>query len=154
MRLYHGTVHTFDVPDPAKGREATDFGVGFYTTDSERMADDWLKDEPGKHINTYELTLSKIESCDLHICRFEKADVNWAKFVYNNRKRKYKNTKFDIIIGPLADNSLNKLFYEIDNGHITWEQLAEKIFYRRYNSLQFCFKSPKSIKLLEDASRK
>ena len=44
MRLYHGTVHEFDAPDPGMGREATDFGVGFYATDSERMADDWLKD--------------------------------------------------------------------------------------------------------------
>ena len=40
MRLYHGTVHEFSMPDPTKGREATDFGVGFYTTESERMADD------------------------------------------------------------------------------------------------------------------
>ena len=45
MRLYHGTIHEFDTPNPAVGREATDFGVGFYTTDSERMADDWLKAE-------------------------------------------------------------------------------------------------------------
>jgi len=37
MRLYHGTVHEFDAPDPGMGREATDFGVGFYATDSERM---------------------------------------------------------------------------------------------------------------------
>ena len=72
------------------------------------MADDWLKGEPGKHINVYDLTLSQIESCNLHIRRYETADVSWAKFVYNNRKRKAKNTKFDIIIGPLADNSLNK----------------------------------------------
>lgn len=39
MRLYHGTVHEFDAPDPGMGREATDFGVGFYATDSERMAE-------------------------------------------------------------------------------------------------------------------
>ena len=52
MRLYHGTIHEFDVPNPAVGREA-------------------------------------------------------------------KNTKFDIIICPLADNSLNKWFDQIDNGQIT-----------------------------------
>ena len=78
MRLYHGTVHEFVVPDPGKGREATDFGAGFYTTDSESMADDWLKGEPGKHINVYDLTLSQIESCNLHIRRYETADISWA----------------------------------------------------------------------------
>lgn len=154
MKLYHGTVNEFDVPDPAKGRERTDFGVGFYTTDSERMADDWLKGEKGKHINVYELTLSKIESCNLHIRRYESASVEWAKFVYNNRKNKLRSNHFDIIIGPLADNALNKWFGMIENAELTWEELAEKIQYHRYNSLQYCFKSQKSVKLLEYAFRK
>jgi len=154
MRLYHGTTHEFEIPDPACGREATDFGVGFYTTDSERMADDWHKDESGKHINVYEITLNRIESCNLRILRYETADVSWAKFVYNNRKRRPNKAKFDIVIGPLADNSLNKWFDKIDNGQITWEELAAKINYRSYNSLQYCFKTSKSIKLLEYAYRK
>ena len=154
MRLYHGTIYDFKVPDPARGREATDFGAGFYTTDSERMAADWRKGEPGKHINVYELTLGEIESCNLRILRYKEADVRWAKFVYNNRKRKPNKAKFDIIIGPLADNSLNKWFDKIDNGQITWEELAAKINYQHYNSLQYCFKSSESIKLLEYANRR
>ena len=154
MKLYHGTVHEFSTPDPAKGRKCTDFGVGFYTTDSERIADDWLKGEAGKHINVYELTLAQIETCNLHIRRFENASVEWARFVYNNHKNKLRSNHFDIIIGPLADNALNKWFDMIDNAEITWEELANKIRYRRYKSLQYCFKSQKTVKLLEYASRK
>lgn len=154
MKLYHGTVHEFGTPDPEMGRERTDFGVGFYTTDSERMADDWLKGADGKHVNVYEVTLAQIESCVLRIRRYEGASVEWAKFVYANRKNRLRSNKYDIIIGPLADNALNKWFEKIDRSEITWEELAGKISLRRYNSLQYCFKSKKSVKLLEYASRK
>ena len=154
MKLYHGTVHEFSMPDPLKGRPATDFGAGFYLTESERMADDWLKGEPGKHINTYELTLSRISSCNLHIRRYETADIDWAKFVYNNRRKRLKSNRYDIVIGPLADNALNKWFDMIENSLISWEELPMKINFGKYNSLQYCFKSPNSVKLLEYASRK
>ncbi len=154
MKLFHGTIHEFTIPDPSRGRVGTDFGAGFYLTDSERMADDWLNGEENKHVNIYELTLSKISSCSLHIRRYETASIEWAKFVYNNRRARKSSNRYDIIIGPLADNSLNKWFSQIDNNLITWEELAEKIEFRKYRSLQFCFKTPKSVKLLEYAYRK
>jgi len=81
MKLFHGTIHEFTVPDPSRGRTGTDFGAGFYLTDSERMTDDWLNGEENKHVNIYELTLSKISSCSLHIRRYETASIEWAKFV-------------------------------------------------------------------------
>jgi hypothetical protein len=154
MKLFHGTTKEFTIPDPMKGRKGTDFGVGFYLTDNERMADDWLKGEENKHVNEYELTLSEIPSCKLHIRRYEKATIEWAKFVYNNRRVKKTSGNYDIIIGPLADNALNKWFAKIDKNQITWEELADKIEFKKYRSLQFCFKTAKSVKLLEYANRK
>lgn len=154
MKLYHGTVHDFRKPDLSKGRANTDFGVGFYLTESERMADDWRKGKANKHVNVYELTLKHAETCHLHIKRYEHADIDWVKFVYNNRSGKIQSNKFDIIIGPLADNGLNKWFALIDAKQATWEEIAPKIEYSKYNSLQFCFKTEKSIKLLEYAQNK
>lgn len=110
MRLFHGTINEFVIPDPSKGRIGTDFGAGFYLTDNERMAEDWLRGEDNKHVNIYELTLSKISSCNLHIRRYETASIEWAKFVYNNRRGRKSSNRYDIIIGPLADNSLNMWF--------------------------------------------
>ena len=118
------------------------------------MAEDWLRGEDNKHVNIYELTLSKISSCNLHIRRYETASIEWAKFVYNNRRGRKSSNRYDIIIGPLADNSLNMWFSKIDNGLITWEELAKKIELRKYKSLQFCFKTSKSVNLLEYAYRK
>jgi len=50
MKLFHGTIHEFTIPDPSRGRVGTDFGAGFYLTDSERMAEDWLNGEENKHV--------------------------------------------------------------------------------------------------------
>lgn len=151
MKLFHGTVHTFDIPDPEKGRDETDFGKGFYVTDVRKMAEDWHVDDPHQHVYSYELTLEKIDSCELHIRRFEKADDKWAKFVYNNRRAKSKDNQSDIIIGPVADNDLNIWFDRVERNELSWEEMAVKIDYKKYKSLQFCFKSQQSIKLLENA---
>lgn len=58
MKLYHGTTSEFVMPDLSKGRENTDFGIGFYLTDKESMAKNWKKGHPNNHVNVYELTLA------------------------------------------------------------------------------------------------
>lgn len=154
MKLYHGTIHEFVTPDPSKGHDGTDFGPGFYLTESESMADDWHKGEPNKHVNVYDVSLNKVKACELKFYRFLTADIEWAKFVYKNRKGKDSRISYDVIIGPLADNGLNKWFNQIDNKEITWDELAQGINFDRYRSLQFCFKTPDSVNLLEYETRK
>lgn len=154
MKLYHGTVHDFAVPDPDKGREGTDFGPGFYLTESEAMAHDWHRGEPNKHVNVYDVSLNKVGTCELKIRRYPIADINWAKFVYNNRRGNDRSPLYDIIIGPLADNGLNKWFDKIDNKEITWDVLAQEIIFDKYDSLQFCFKTQVSVNLLDYETRK
>ena len=154
MKLYHGTTSEFVMPDLSKGRENTDFGIGFYLTDKESMAKNWKKGHPNNHVNVYELTLANIETCNLIIKRFENADIEWAKFVYNNRKGKNKKSRYDLIIGPLADNGLENWFTRLENGEIDWDDLAKGIEFNKFQSLQFCFVKPNAIKLLEYAERK
>ena len=53
MKLYHGTTSEFIMPDLSKGRENTDFGIGFYLTDKESMAKNWKKGRPNNHVIVY-----------------------------------------------------------------------------------------------------
>lgn len=154
MRLFHGTTADFIIPDLSKARKNTDFGAGFYLTDKESMAKDWKKGRDNNHVNAYELTLANVETGKLQIKRFESADINWAKFVYNNRKGKNKRNRFDLVIGPLADNGLEEWFTKLDKGEVDWADLAKGIEFRKFQSLQFCFVKPNAIKLLEYAERK
>ena len=154
MKLFHGTDKTFTVPELAIARAKTDFGKGFYLTENEGAAQDWVKGRKVQNINTYELTLEEIPTCKIRIKRYE-ADEQWAKFVYNNRKGKIKNNdSFDIVIGPIADNGLNKLFDKIDRKEATFEEIAPQLKMMKFKALQFCFKTDVAIKLLEYAKGK
>ena len=41
MKLYHGSTVTVKSPNIQKGRKATDFGKGFYTTTNFEQAKKW-----------------------------------------------------------------------------------------------------------------
>ena len=153
MKLFHGTDRTFTEPDLEQARDNTDFGKGFYLTEKEAVANDWVKGKDVKNVNIYELTLESLPSCKLQIKRYE-ADAQWAKYVYNNRRGIIKSNKYDIVIGPIADNGLNKLFDEIDRKLATFEEIAPKLRLLRFKASQFCFKTPNSLNLLEYVSRK
>lgn len=154
MKLYHGTDKSFSRPDLKKARENTDFGKGFYLTESERAAQDWVKGKSVQNINTYELTLEDVPSCTIRIKHYE-ADEHWAKYVYNNRNGKIKKgDSSDIVIGPIADNGLNKLFDEIDRKEASFKDIAPKLRLMKFKASQFCFKTEAAIKLLEYAKGK
>lgn len=149
MKLYHGTTSIFQIPDLQKARHNTDFGPGFYVTDKYALANDWLNNKPGKRINYYEVTLSQLTTCNLSIKIFKKANIEWAKFVYNNRHNKVKKIQYALVVGPIADNGLANWFQKIDKKEITWDELATKIKFNRYKSKQFCFLNSDSLKLLK-----
>lgn len=154
MKLFHGTDKTFTVPDLNVARANTDFGKGFYLTENERAAQDWVRGREVQNVNTYELTLEEIPTCKIRIKRYE-ADEQWAKFVYNNRKGEIKKgDSSDIVIGPIADNGLNKLFDKIDRKEASFEEIAPKLKLIKFKALQFCFKTEAAIKLLEYAKGK
>lgn len=118
------------------------------------MAEDWKKGRVNNHVNVYELSLKKLSTCKIHIKRFERANEEWAKFVYNNRKNKIRSCKYDIVIGPFADNGIEDLFRKLEDGEIDWNVLSQKLEFRRFDAIQYCFMKPNAIKLLEYATRK
>ena len=70
----------------------------------------------------------------MRIKRFNKADKEWAKFIYNNRRGKCKSNRYDLVIGPIADNGIEVLFQELEHGNKTneeWENLAKKIIFKK-----------------------
>lgn len=154
MKLYYGTTYDFEYPDLSKGREHTDFGIGFYVTDDNDMAAEWKKWRSNGHVNIYNLTLKELPTCKLQVKRFTGASEEWAKFVYNNRKGRIKRNHYDLIIGPVADNGLEDWFLKIERGEIGWTELAEGIDHRKYKSLQYCFKKENAVKLLAYVERK
>lgn len=80
----------------------------------------------------------------------------WAKFVMNNRSRAYldeknvlcnKDNKYDIVIGPVADDNMALLFRQYENEVIDFSTLIRGMIYKKTSS-QYSFHTEKSIRLL------
>ena len=142
MILYHGTDVVIEQPSSHRGRRDVDFGVGFYTTEDRRMAQKWACNKVTSIVNEYEANLE-----GLAIKRFE-ADGEWLEYVIYNRthdgKSPFADDKYDIIIGPTADD---KLFTTLDlysDGVISKEQTIEIINCMKYSN-QVVFKNDNAV---------
>lgn len=162
MRLYHGSNITIDSINLAMCRPYKDFGRGFYLTDkreqAEKMAIRVSKIYGGSPVvNIFEIQddFRKIESIKIKDFGAETTE-EWAKFVMNNRSRIFtnvedvlcnKDNKYDIVIGPVADDNMALLFRQYENKIIDFETLLKGMIYKKTSS-QYSFHTEKSIKLL------
>jgi hypothetical protein len=148
--LYHGSDQ--DVVDPKcdHGFKGHDFGQCFYTTYSRATAKNWAaKRFEGKGVvNKYHIDLERLTDGNLKIKRFN-ADAEWAEFVWNNRfVKKFKRPDYDIIIGPIADFGLKKEFLRMKTEGLSFSEVASRIHYDKYRSLQVSFCTPYSLTVL------
>lgn len=162
MRLYHGSNIWIDSINLAMCRPYKDFGKGFYLTDikeqAEKMAIRVSKIYGGVPvINTFEIDDDFRKISGLRIMDFgEQTTGEWAKFVMNNRNRAFtnerddlcnKDNKYDIVIGPVADDNMALLFRQYEHEIIDFDTLLKGMVYKKTSS-QYSFHTEKSIMLL------
>ncbi len=152
MRVYHGSTVTVKNPNLTKGRETTDFGKGFYTTTDFKQAEKWanlkrVREGRAKAIvSTYEIPDDTLNR-DYHILRFSGATKEWLDFVVANRRR--QNTeKYDLIMGPVANDQLYATIRLYEQGVITANAAIEMLKTHKLFD-QLSFHVPKTIALLK-----
>ena len=162
MKLYHGSNVNIESINLAMCRPYKDFGKGFYLTDIEEQAKNMAVRVSRIYggipiVNVFEIqddfrSLSDIKIKDFGIQTTEE----WAQFVMNNRSREFqeikselcnKDNKYDIVIGPVADDNMALLFRQYENEIIDFETLLKGMIYKKTSS-QYSFHTEKSIKLL------
>lgn len=163
MRLYHGSNTRIDCINLAMCRPYKDFGRGFYLTNikeqAERMAVRVSRiygNEP--ILNIFEIQDNFRELENIKIKDFgEQTTEEWAKFVMNNRSRAFadissllcnQDNKFDIVIGPVADDNMSLLFRQYENEMIDFQTLLKGMLYKKTSS-QYSFHTENAIKLLK-----
>ena len=162
MRLYHGSNIVIDNINLAMCRPYKDFGQGFYLTDMEEQAEKMairVSKIYGKTpvVNVYEIDDDFKNSCDLKIKNFGvQTTEEWARFVMNNRSRTFtdvkdvlcnRDNKYDIVIGPVADDNMALLFRQYENEVIDFDTLLKGMIYKKTSS-QYSFHTEKSVRLL------
>lgn len=148
MILYHGSNIAVTQPQIIVSNRALDFGAGFYTTSSEEQAVRWAKLQAlrrGKGtptVSVYEFDDTK--AADLAILRFPSADVDWLRYVTDNRKSAYSGEKYDVVIGPVANDNTMPVISDYMAGTINVEtalillkpqKLADQYAFLTWNGL-------------------
>lgn len=165
MLLYHGSNTDIKSINLAMCRPYKDFGRGFYLTElidqAEKMAKRVAKIYGGTPIvNVYEITDNFWDKADLNIRKFSDApSEEWARFVMNNRSRSFTDNsspecnldnKYDIVIGPVADDDMAMLFRQYQNELITFDNLISGMTFRKTTN-QYSFHTERAIALLRKA---
>lgn len=163
MMLYHGSNIDIQSIDLALCRPYKDFGRGFYTTEileqAQKMAKRVARIYGGSPIvNMYEIADNYKENSGLNILDFGRTpSERWAVFVMNNRSKVFADfgcldcnfdCKYDIVVGPIADDDMTVLFRQYQNSMISFETLLNGMTFRETTS-QYSFHTEKAVSLLK-----
>lgn len=161
MILYHGSNMGIDKIDLNKCRPFKDFGQGFYCTaikeQAELMAKRVARIYGGEPVVTlFELNEEIFKDEIINLKIFNSPTEEWALFVLNNRDRNFKDVcsfrcnidnKFDIVVGPVADDDLALLFRTFTRGLIDIDTLVKEMKYKKFSN-QYSFHTEKALKYL------
>ena len=152
MRLYHGSAVLVKRPNIQKGRKATDFGRGFYTTTNFEQAKKWAllkknREQSDKAIvSVYEVPDNILEG-EFVVRHFAGATKEWLEFVVNNRRGRGR-AQYDLIMGPVANDQLYVTIRLYEQGVITADAAIEMLKSHKLFD-QLSFHSGKAASLLK-----
>jgi hypothetical protein len=142
-----------------KCRPCRDFGKGFYLTIYKEQAIHMALrvvrlygGYPAVSIYEYD----DVAANGLNILRFEAPTVEWAQFVMNNRNKSFDNyaspacnhdSKYDIVVGPIANDDMVLLFRQYTDRLISLDILAKNLEFRNLTN-QYSFHTNRAIRLL------
>lgn len=145
IKLYHTGFEEIKKPDIHFGRVNADFSQGFYLTGEKEFAIRWakLRKDRDTIINEYELDFAS-----LNVKRF-KRDGEWFNYIFKNRNA-YKDTmpEYDVIIGPVANDTIYDIWGITTSGLLP-EEVALEILLIGPEYTQVAIKSEKAIKSLK-----
>lgn len=155
MILYHGSNQSIVSIDLAKGKKFKDLGRGFYTTHIKVQAEYWSKRIADRFggtpaVTEFEFDLEGAISAGLNVKVFEKSDKEWALFVMANRRQNGDEFRhdYDIVIGPVADDNMARLFGLYDMEIIDLDMVVAGLIYKDLNS-QYFFATEESLKYIK-----
>ena len=121
MELYHGSGDIVEFPEIRKTRYTKDFSWGFYCTQSYEQAHRWAE---RRHTHGVVNVYIYHENPELRIKKFPKMTDEWLDFIAECRSGKIHD--YDIVEGPMADDTIWNFVNDFLNGNIS--RLQKMIF--------------------------
>lgn len=156
MILYHGSNLVVEKPRLIKQNRFLDFGFGFYTTTNKQQAIGfaekvWKSRKVGNRVvNIYEIDEAEVfKNCS--VLKFDFPDSQWLDFVSENRAGTYKGKMYDVIFGPVANDSVYETFTLYQRGILLKEQTIEALKIKKlYNQMVFTTEKGLSYLIFKD----
>ncbi len=158
IRLYHGS--NVDIPeiDLSRSRRGKDFGQGFYLNKNRQQAMDMavrtvqreMYGTPILNVYLFDETILQTES-ELKIKIFEDYTEEWAEFILKNRNNKTNRQvhPYDIVVGPIANDTVGVQIRRFIMGYITIDRLIEELRFTGDHAIQYFFGTERAVQLLK-----
>lgn len=156
ITLYHGSNVSIEQIDLSLSRKGKDFGCGFYLNANRQQAMDMAIRTTQRMrsgtptVTAYQFDESILNQPGLNVKIFDDYSVEWAEFVLMNRKNTFDTPAhpYDIVIGPIANDTVGVQIRRFIMGYISMEKLIEELRYRGNHAVQYFFGTPNAINLL------
>lgn len=157
ITLYHGSNIEIQEINLSLCKPGKDFGRGFYLNPNFTQAYDMaartrrILGSGSEIVTAFEFDDLGITSTDLKIKVFPDYSEEWAQFVLNNRKNKSDTPchEYDVVIGPIADDTVGTQIRRFIQGYISIAKLVEELKYNGDRAIQYFFGTEKSLRYLK-----
>lgn len=142
MTVYHGSYSAVKHPKIIKGKNANDFGEGFYCTVIREQAERWARRYDTPMLNTYTVRMNT----SLRILEFKEMTEKWLDFIIQCRHG--MSHEYDIVIGAMANDQIYNYIADYIDGIITRDQFWALAKFK-YPTHQISFCTEEALKCLE-----
>lgn len=142
MEIYHGSTVIVENPEIRIEKFNKDFYFGFYCTIVENQAIRWATRFGDGIVNVFEYTPND----SLKILKFEKMTEEWLDFIIACRSGTPHD--WDIVEGPMADDTIYNYIQEFQDGKISREAFWTLAKFR-YPTHQISFNTKKALETIK-----
>ena len=150
-KIYHGSLEEVRTPEIRLPNRSLDYGVGFYATTSYEQAEKWVKRKMSDskvsvgYVSVYEMDDDALERFDTLL--FDNPTEEWVNFVMKNRTERDFTHDYDIVYGPVADDSVYTQFTLYEGGIISMATLIQEL--KTYKLVdQYLFHTERSLEAI------
>lgn len=151
MILYHGSNMAMEQPRLIEQNRYLDFGNGFYATTNDVQAMKFAKKVSSRRGGKPIFNVYEYDDCNknkLNVKRFSSPNEEWLDFVSKHRNGIYDDEKYDIVIGPVANDDVYRTLQVYSSGLLTKEQALEALKIKKLFN-QYVFAAEKAITQLK-----
>ena len=150
MILYHASNVEVKKPMLVESNRMLDFGPGFYTTTNREQAIRFAKGVVAKRggvpmLNVYEFDESAFANFLMR--KFDAPSEAWLDFVAANRTGTYTGVRYDLIMGPVANDNVYATIGLYMQGFMSREATINELRVRKLYD-QLVFASPRTFNCL------